>query len=218
MPLTEQAATNTGAVPGQVLADAGYSSADNFDRAADYTAACGTEFFIATGRPRRGDPPWVAPRGRIPANATEKQRMARKLTTKTGQKVYARRKAIIEPVFGQMHTLQNAKHLPLRGLEQARDEWLLLAACHNRRKLRGHIGVHGLVALAASRSPNPSTVECASWALSVHHRRRHADSRRPQRTIKPIMSRRRRCTRGRHRPTLQAGICPRRFGDECLVQ
>lgn len=148
MPMTEQAVVNTGQVPAQVLADAGYCSADNLDRAAAFTAACGTEFFIATGRARRGDPPPVAPRGRIPAAATGKQRMARKLATKTGRTVYARRKAIVEPVFGQMATLQNAKHLLLRGFEQARGEWLLLAACHNLRKLHGHIGAAGLAGLA----------------------------------------------------------------------
>lgn len=148
LPMTEQAAANTGAVPGQMLADAGYCSADNLDRAADYTAACGTEFFIATGRARRGDPPPVAPRGRIPDSATSKQRMARRLTTKTGRTVYARRKAIVEPVFGQMATLQNAKHLLLRGFDQAHGEWLLLAACHNLRKLHGHIGAAGLAGLA----------------------------------------------------------------------
>ena len=82
--------------------------------------------------------------------ATEKQRMARRLATKKGQQIYARRKAIVEPVFGQMHTLQNAKRLLLRGLEAARGEWLLLAACHNIRKLHGHIGVTGLAALATS--------------------------------------------------------------------
>lgn len=147
LPMTEQAAANTAGVPGQMLADAGYCSADNLDRAADYTAACGTEFFIATGRARRDDPPPVPPRGRIPDSATGKQRMARRLTTKKGQQIYARRKAIVEPVFGQMSTLQNAKHLLLRGLDQARGEWLLLAACHNLRKLHGHIGVSGLTAL-----------------------------------------------------------------------
>lgn len=109
-----------------------------------------TEFFVATGRLRRGDPPPVTPRGRIPSTATPKQRMARKLTTKNGQKVYARRKAIVEPVFGQMHTLQNAKHLLLRGLQQARGEWQLLAACHNLRKLHAHIGMNGLAGLAIS--------------------------------------------------------------------
>lgn len=148
--MTEQATANTGQAPAQLLADAGYCSADNLDAAADYTDAHGTEFYVATGRQRRGDPTPVAPRGRIPSTATSKQRMARKLTTKNGQQVYARRKAIVEPVFGQMHTLQNAKHLLLRGLEQARGEWLLLATCHNLRKLHGHIGVDGLTALVIS--------------------------------------------------------------------
>ena len=149
MPMTEQTVTNTGQIPGQMLADAGYTSTANLDAAAAYTDEHGTEFFIAPGRARRDDPPPVAPRGRIPADATTKQRMARKLATKKGQQVYARRKAIVEPVFGQMSTLQNAKHLLLRGLDQARGEWLLLAACHNLRKLHGHIGVTGLTALPA---------------------------------------------------------------------
>ena len=146
--MTEHTLTNTGQVPGQVLADAGYCSADNLERAADFTAEHGTEFFIATGRRRRDDPPPVAPRGRIPNDATDKQRMARKLATKKGHAIYARRKAIVEPVFGQMSTLQNGKQLLLRGLDGARGEWLLLAACHNLRKLHGLIGVSGLTALA----------------------------------------------------------------------
>lgn len=112
------------------------------------SAEHGTEFYVATGRHRRGEPPPVAPRGRIPNSATAKQRMARKLTTQNGRAVYARRKAIVEPVFGQMSTLQNAKRLLLRGLDQARGEWLLLATCHNLRKLHGFVGVTGLAALA----------------------------------------------------------------------
>jgi len=150
IPMTEQTLTNTGQIPDQILADAGYCSADNLARAAEFTAERDTEFFIATGRRHRGEPPPVAPRGPIPKSATDKQRMARTLATKKEQAVYARRKAIVEPVFGQMSTLQNAKHLLLRGLDQARGEWLLLAACHNLRKLHGVVGIHGLTALAAS--------------------------------------------------------------------
>ena len=70
--MTEHTLTNTGQVPGQVLADAGYCSANNLERAAHFTAEHGTEFFIATGRRRRDDPPPVAPRGRIPNDATDK--------------------------------------------------------------------------------------------------------------------------------------------------
>jgi hypothetical protein len=81
---------------------------------------------------------------------TRKQRMARKLATKPGRAAYARRKAIVEPVFGQMSILQNAKQLLLRGHDAARNEWLLLAACHDLRKLHGKIGVSGLGALATA--------------------------------------------------------------------
>jgi hypothetical protein len=109
-------------VPGQVLADAGYCSHDNLAQAATFSDEHGTEFFIATGRLRHDEPVPLAPRERIPKNATRRQRMARKLRTKPGHAAYARRKAIVEPVFGQMSTLQNAQQSLLRGLDAARNE------------------------------------------------------------------------------------------------
>ena len=150
VPMTEQATANTGQAPGEVLADAGYCSEDNLNHATEVTASTGIEFFIATGRTKHDEPIPSAPRGRIPKDATPKQRMARKLTTKKGRAAYARRKVIVEPVFGQMATLQNAKQLLLRGLDGATGEWLLLAACHNLRKLHRKVGVDGLAALASS--------------------------------------------------------------------
>ena len=63
--------------------------------------------------------------------------MARKTRTKQGRADYARRKAIVEPVFGQMTILQGARYLLLRGKEAAGAEWQLLCACHNLRKLFG---------------------------------------------------------------------------------
>jgi transposase len=150
IPMTEQTIDNTGHAPTQLVADAGYCSADNLTQAAELSAQTGTEFFIAPGRAKHDDPVPAAPRGPIPRNATAKQRMVRKLATKRGRGVYARRKTIVEPVFGQMATLQNAKQLLLRGLDGARGEWLLLAACHNLRKLHGKIGTNGLAGLATS--------------------------------------------------------------------
>ncbi len=150
IPMTEATITNTGQAPGQMLADAGYCSENNLNQAAEVNIATGTEFFIATGRTKHDDPVPQQPRGPIPKGATPKQRMARKLTTKKGRAAYARRKVIVEPVFGQMQTLQNSKQLLLRGLDGARGEWLLLAACHNLRKLHGTIGIDGLAGLATS--------------------------------------------------------------------
>ena len=150
IPMTEQVQNNTGTPPEQLLADAGYCSAANLDQAAEVSERTGTEFLIATGRRTHDEPPPPPPRGRIRKDATAKQRMARKLTTKPGRAAYARRKAIVEPVFGQMSTLQHAKQLLLRGRQAARDEWLLLAACHDFRKLHGKIGVSGLGTLATA--------------------------------------------------------------------
>ena len=145
-PMMAKAHRNTGRVPTQALADAGYCSQANLEAAAKLTEQDGTEFLIAPGRLGHDEPVPAAPRGRIPTDLTLKQRMARKLRTKAGKASYAKRKAIVEPVFGQIATLQG-KHVLLRGLDNARSEWDLLATCHNLRKLHRHLGVDGLGSL-----------------------------------------------------------------------
>lgn len=141
--MLDQAAANTGAHPDQALVDAGYCSDDNLQAAADRQAEHGTTTYMATGRLHHDEQVPPAPRGRIPNDATLKQRMARRLRTKPGRAAYARRKAIVEPVFGQLVTVHNARRLLLRGIEAARGEWRLLAACHNLRKIFNHIGISG---------------------------------------------------------------------------
>lgn len=142
--MVNETVTNCGTAPSQVLADAGYFSEDNVAAAAE----AGVDPLIATGRLKHGEVTPPAPRGRIPNDATVKQRMARKLRTKKGKAAYARRKAIVEPVFGQIDTCQGGKKVLLRGLDAADAEWALLAACHNLRKLFGHTGTTGLARLA----------------------------------------------------------------------
>jgi hypothetical protein len=138
--MLDQCAVNAGAHPKQAVVDAGYCSEDNLAAAAARQDEHGTDTLIATGRLKHGEQVPAAPRGRIPANATPKQRMARKLRTKPGRAGYARRKAIVEPVFGQIMTVQNGRRLLLRGLAGARGEWRLLAACHNLRKIFNQVG------------------------------------------------------------------------------
>jgi len=112
-------------------ADAGYLSEDNIKT----TSERGLDPHIATGRHKHSDPPPISPRGRIPKDATPKQRMARKLRTKRGRTVYAKRKTIVEPVFGQMQTVQGARQLLLRGEAKARAQWRFHCAVHNLLKL-----------------------------------------------------------------------------------
>ncbi|RKS97248.1 DDE family transposase [Streptomyces sp. 3211.6] len=146
--MLDQSAANTGTHPKQALVDAGYCSETNLEAARDRQLACGTDTFMATGRLAHDEQVPPAPRGRIPKDTTLKERMARKLRTKPGRAAYSRRKAIVEPVFGQIMTCQNGRRLLLRGEDGARGEWRLLAACHNLRKIFRHTGTAGIAALA----------------------------------------------------------------------
>lgn len=150
--LLEQTITNVG-MPKRFLADAGYWSDPNYQALLDAQV----DGYIATGRLKHNEEIPAAPRGRIPKDASPKQRMARKLRTKTGKAIYARRKVIPEPVFGQMKTLQNAGQLLLRGHDAARAEWMLHATVHNLRKLAAHRDKLPPTPQGAPKRPHGST-------------------------------------------------------------
>jgi len=114
-----------------LTADAGYFSADNVR----ITGEHGLDAHIATGRFKHSEPSPPAPDAALPEDATPKQRMAHKLRTEQGRAVYARRKTIVEPVFGQMQTVQDARRLLLRGKAAARAQWRFNCAIHNLLKL-----------------------------------------------------------------------------------
>ena len=61
--------------------------------------------------------------------------MARKLRTKRGRQKYAKRKGMIEPVFGQIKEARGFRQFLLRGLEKVRAEWRLVCLTHNLLKL-----------------------------------------------------------------------------------
>lgn len=129
--LVDQVEANTGRRPRRLLADAGYQSDDNLA----HLDARGIDGYVAVRRDRHGAPPPVAPRGRIPTGLTPRQRMARKLTTKRGRARYARRKVIVEPVFGQIKEPGGFRRFSLRGRPGVDAEWHLVCAIHNLGKL-----------------------------------------------------------------------------------
>ena len=81
-----------------MLGDAGYYSESN----AASLKERGIEPYLATERLKHNEKVASAPRGRIPKDLTAKQRMARKLRPKKGRAMYAKRKGMIEPIFGQL--------------------------------------------------------------------------------------------------------------------
>lgn len=129
--LVDQVEANTGRRPKRLLADAGYQSDDNLA----HLETRGIDAYVAVKRDRHGAPRPVAPRGRIPKGLTRRQRMARKLTTRRGRARYARRKVIVEPVFGQIKEPGGFRRFSLRGRPGADAEWHLVCAIHNLGKL-----------------------------------------------------------------------------------
>ena len=66
---------------------------------------------------------------------TAKERMAAKVRTPEGRAVYARRKVIVEPVFGQIKEARGFRRFLLRGLAKIRGEWRLVCLTHNVLKI-----------------------------------------------------------------------------------
>lgn len=116
---------------GSALLDSGYYSESN----ASALESQGINGYIATARLKHNEAISEAPRGRIPSDLSPKQRMARKLRTKQGRTAYAKRKGIIEPIFGQLKQVLGFRQFSLRGLESMRGEWQLMCAVHNLLKL-----------------------------------------------------------------------------------
>lgn len=139
---------NCDAVPEVTTADSGYFSAQNV-RAAEHL---GTDPHIAVGAHQRdGTPdeePTIMSWRRANLFTPERAEMRAKLLTERGHARYARRKATVEPVIGQIRT-RGFQHFSLRGLLKARCEWLLVTTTHNILKLWRAIGRSGLQLAAA---------------------------------------------------------------------
>ena len=121
----------SGITPTQLLADAGYCSAANLTAIADSPI----DVYISTRKQKHGERPGPCPRGPLPKTATIIDRMARKLHRKVGAAVYARRKAIVEPVLGQIKHARGFRQFLLRGFEKVQGEWSLVCTTHNVLKL-----------------------------------------------------------------------------------
>lgn len=130
-PMVEAIEEQAGHKPGKVLADNGYSSEANFK----YLARRRIEGYVATGRQKHGSLGPACKRGPLPKGANAVERMRRRLQTKVGRKIYAMRKAIVEPVFGQIKQARGFRQFLLRGLEKVQREWALVCLTHNVLKL-----------------------------------------------------------------------------------
>ena len=134
-PMMEAVEAQAGQRPEAVIADSGYCSEKNLeDLASEKQAERRIEAFMATERQKHGERR-VCARGPLPKGTTRVERMKRKLLTKAGAAIYAARKGIVEPVFGQIKQGRGFRRFSLRGFEKVKAEWALVCATHNLLKM-----------------------------------------------------------------------------------
>jgi transposase len=112
-------------------ADTGYFSA----AAVAGLEGLGFDPYLATKRHKHHEGEVAGAGAALPAGATAKERMAAKVNTPAGRALYARRKVIVEPVFGQIKGARGFRRFSLRGLEKVNGEFRLVCLTHNLLKL-----------------------------------------------------------------------------------
>jgi len=129
LPMVEEVSERCGAPPGAVLADSGFFSIENIERmeqqqmdayVPDSNLAC--ELNLGT-------------RCRKRARAAAHRRMRAKLRSPDGQAAYARRKAVVEPVFGVLKQQRGMRQFRTRGLENVNNEFALATTAFNITRL-----------------------------------------------------------------------------------
>lgn len=130
VPMMDRIEAQLGRRPSRLLADAGYFSEAGI-RAVE---ARGTEVLCPPGRGKIEERDGCR-RGRPPKGETFAQRRRRQVRGVRGRAHYRQRKAIVEPVFGQMKYAQGFRGFLLRGKRKVRGEWFLACLSHNLRKI-----------------------------------------------------------------------------------
>jgi transposase len=130
IPMIAQMVMNLEQKPEKVSADTGYFSEANVTD----ESVKDVDLYVATGRDKHADgvgtdsnPP--------PADASVKEAMQHKLRTAAGRAVYKMRKAIVEPLFGQIKEQRGFRRFSLRGKQNVSREWKLVCAVSNLLKL-----------------------------------------------------------------------------------
>jgi transposase len=119
-------------VPIPNLTDNGYYS----EQAAQGLLDLDLDPYMATGRQKHHTATATPTPATTSAIApTAKEQMRAKLRTATGRALYALRKSIVEPVFGQIKGARGIRRFLLRGLAKVRGEWRLICLTHNLLKL-----------------------------------------------------------------------------------
>jgi transposase len=129
-PMLDQTEQRCGAPPGAALADSGFFSIDNIEQMEQrnidaYVPDSNLASELNLGR-----------RCRVKARAAAHRRMRAKLRSPDGQAAYARRKAVVEPVFGVLKQQRGIRQFRTRGLQNVNNEFTLATLAYNITRLK----------------------------------------------------------------------------------
>jgi hypothetical protein len=149
-PMIQQVEQNLGRKPEKATADSGYFSA----AAVTDPRVNGVELLVPPDRQKQeattegageviqepaklaeGSPSAEVSTDPAPAQASVEDAMRQKLRSPEGRAVYKMRKAVVEPVFGQIKECRGFRRFLFRGLKKVEAEWQIICLTHNLLKL-----------------------------------------------------------------------------------
>ncbi len=128
-PMIDEVEQNCGDVPEQVLADSGFFSIDNLNQLEERNI----DAYVPDSNMARALN--LGTRCRTRAKAPAHRRMRAKLRSPGGKAAYARRKAVVEPVFGVLKQQRGMRQFRTRGLSNVQNELTLATLAYNITRL-----------------------------------------------------------------------------------
>jgi IS5 family transposase len=127
LPMVAAVEQSSGSPPQQVLADAGFFSLENVS----VLSRRGIDAYVPDSNlARELNTGQRCPAHNRPRHAVQ-QRMRQKLRSPAGRAVYARRKAVVEPVLGVLKQQRGMRQFRTRGLASVAVEFTLAALAYN---------------------------------------------------------------------------------------
>jgi transposase len=133
-PMLDQVEQRCGAPPGAVLADSGFFSINNLNQMEQRNI----DAYVPDSNMARALN--LGTRCRTRACAPAHRRMRAKLRSPAGQAAYARRKAVVEPVFGVLKQQRGIRQFRTRGLNLVGNEFTLATLAYNITRLHAMRG------------------------------------------------------------------------------
>jgi transposase len=128
-PMLDQTEQRCGAPPGAALADSGFFSIDNLEQMEQRNI----DGYVPDSNMARALN--LGGRCRTRACHPAHRRMRAKLRSPAGEAAYARRKAIVEPVFGVLKQQRGMRQFRTRGLNNVGNEFTLATLAYNITRL-----------------------------------------------------------------------------------